>query len=135
LTQSKRRWGNGWPRQRRRAEAPASNRNDLHGGRLAKGRQIGNTTYNGGTVKVDWPIIVNLRLDPFERTGLGGSLAFYNWFAYEFWRFVFVKQEIGQYAQTFLEFPPMQEGATFNLEALKAELEKKMEALKSKHGD
>ena len=60
---------------------------------------------------------------------------FYHWFAYEFWRFVFVKQEIGQYAQTFLEFPPMQKGATFNLEALKAELEKKMEALKSKHGD
>jgi len=46
-----------------------------------------------------------------------------------------VKQEIGQYAQTFLEFPPMQKGATFNLEALKAELEKKMEALKSQRGD
>ena len=29
----------------------------------------------GGTVKVDWPILVNLRLDPFERTGmpLGGA--------------------------------------------------------------
>ena len=38
----------------------------------------------GGTVKVDWPILTNLRLDPFERTGLTGSLAFYNWFAYEF---------------------------------------------------
>ena len=24
----------------------------------------------GGTVKVDWPILANLRLDPFERTGL-----------------------------------------------------------------
>ena len=34
----------------------------------------------GGTVKVDWPILVNLRLDPFERTGLptanDGSLAY-----------------------------------------------------------
>ena len=29
----------------------------------------------------------------------------------------------------------MQKGATFNLEALKAELEKKMEALKSQRGD
>ena len=93
----------------------------------------------GGTVKLDWPSIVNLRLDPFERTGLptaaGGSLNFYSFFVYEFWRFVFVQQEIGQYAQTFLEYPPMQKGATFNLEALKAELEKKMEALKSQHGD
>jgi arylsulfatase A-like enzyme len=85
----------------------------------------------GGTVKVDWPILVNLRLDPFERTGLTGSLAFYNWFAYEFWRFVYVQQEIGQAAQTFLQYPPMQKGATFNLEALKQELEKKMEMLKS----
>jgi arylsulfatase A-like enzyme len=80
----------------------------------------------GGTVKVDWPILVNLRLDPYERTGLGGSLAYYNWFAYEFWRFVFVKDEVAKYAQTFLDFPPMQRGASFNLQALKEELEKKM---------
>jgi len=82
----------------------------------------------GGTVKVDWPILVNLRLDPFERTGISGSLAYYNWFVYEFWRFVFVKQEVGKYAQTFIEFSPMQKGASFNLERLKEELEKKMEA-------
>jgi arylsulfatase A-like enzyme len=90
----------------------------------------------GGTVKVDWPIIVNLRLDPFERTGLptagGGSLAFYNWFAYEFWRFAFVQQEIGKAAQTFLQYPPMQKGATFNLEALKEELERKIEMMRSR---
>jgi arylsulfatase A-like enzyme len=82
----------------------------------------------GGTIKPDWPILVNLRLDPFERAGLSGSLAFYNWYVYEFWRFVFVKQEVAKYAQTFLDFPPMQKGASFNLEALKAELEKKMES-------
>src|SRR5262245_36876095 len=73
----------------------------------------------GGSVKPDWPILVNLRLDPYERTGLAGSLAYYNWYAYEFWRFVFVKQEIAKAAQTFLDFPPMQKGASFNLEALK----------------
>ncbi len=82
----------------------------------------------GGTVKVDWPILVNLRLDPFERTGIAGSLAYYNWFVYEFWRFVFVKQEVAKYAQTFLEFPPLQKGASFNLERLKEELEKRMES-------
>jgi len=86
----------------------------------------------GGTVKPDWPILVNLRLDPFERTGLTGSLAFYNWYVFEFWRFVFVKQEIAKAAQTLLDFPPMQKGASFNLEALKAELEKKMQDAKAK---
>jgi len=40
----------------------------------------------GGTVKPDWPILVNLRLDPFEPTRVSGSLAFYNWYIYEFWR-------------------------------------------------
>jgi arylsulfatase len=86
----------------------------------------------GGTVKVDWPQIVNLRLDPFERTGLptanGGSLQYANWFTYEFWRFVFVHQVVGEYAKTFVEFPPMQKGATFNLEAVKAQIEKMIAA-------
>jgi len=88
----------------------------------------------GGTVKVDWPILVNLRLDPFERTGISGSLNYYNWFAYQFWRFVFVKQEVAKAAQTFLDFPPMQKGASFNLEQLKAELEQKMEMLQKQRG-
>ena len=68
----------------------------------------------GGTDKVDWPILVNLRLDPFERTGLsngkGGSLAFYNWFVYEFWRFVFVQQEVGKAAKTVDRIPADAEG-------------------------
>jgi len=86
----------------------------------------------GGTVKVDWPILTNIRLDPFERTGLAsgdkGSLAYYNWFVYEFWRFQFVQQEVGKLAQTALEFPPMQKGASFNLEAVKERIEKAMQS-------
>jgi arylsulfatase len=82
----------------------------------------------GGTVKPDWPILVNLRLDPFERAGLGKSLGFYNWYAYEFWRFVAVQQVVGQLAQTFLEYPPMQKGASFNLDQVKEELQKKMQS-------
>jgi arylsulfatase len=90
----------------------------------------------GASVKVDWPVLTNIRLDPFERTGMyngkdNGSLAYYNWFVYEFWRFTYVQQELAKAAKTFIEFPPMQKGASFNLEALKAELAKKMEAAKS----
>jgi len=87
----------------------------------------------GATVKVDWPILVNLRLDPYERTGMyngkdNGSIAYYNWFAYEFWRFAFVQKEVATAAQTFIDFPPMQKGASFNLEQLKDELAKKAAA-------
>ena len=86
----------------------------------------------GGTIKVDWPILTNIRLDPFERmnlpNGANGSLAFYNWFAYEFWRFQFVQKEVGKLAQTAIEYPPMQKGASFNLEAVKAQIEKAIAA-------
>jgi len=85
----------------------------------------------GATVKANWPIIVNLRLDPFERTGMpngtGGSINYYNWFAYEFWRFVFVQEVVGKLAQTAIEFPPMQRGASFNLAAVKAQIDAAIE--------
>jgi arylsulfatase A-like enzyme len=89
----------------------------------------------GATVKVDWPILVNLRLDPFERTGMSngksGSIAYYNWYAYEFWRYVFVQQEVAKAAQTFIDFPPMQKGASFNMEAIKQQIEA---AIRQRHG-
>jgi arylsulfatase len=87
----------------------------------------------GATLKVDWPILVNLRLDPFERTGMfngkdGGSISYYNWFVYQFWRFQFVQQEVAKVAQTAIEFPPMQKGASFNLEAVKEQIEKAIQS-------
>jgi len=85
------------------------------------------TGWLGGTVKVDWPILSNIRLDPFERTGLpsgaNGSLAYYNYFVYQFWRFVFAQQEVAKLAQTAIDFPPMQQGASFNLSAVKAQID------------
>ncbi|MFA9476138.1 MAG: arylsulfatase [Filomicrobium sp.] len=78
----------------------------------------------GPKVKMDWPGIVNLRLDPFEKMGIGESLYAANWWTFEFWRFVFVQQEVAKLAQTAIEFPPMQAGASFNLEAVKAKIEK-----------
>ena len=79
---------------------------------------------------------MNLRLDPFERTGLStGSLAVLRLVQYEFWRFVFVQQEVAKAAQTFIEFPPMQKGASFNLEAVKAELAAKVAMMKSQHSN
>jgi arylsulfatase A-like enzyme len=45
----------------------------------------------------DVPYITNLRLDPFERTGWpnngtkDGAQQYFDWFKYQFWRFVFVQ--------------------------------------------
>jgi arylsulfatase A-like enzyme len=80
----------------------------------------------------DVPYITNLRLDPFERAGWpsngtkDGAQQYFDWFKYEFWRFVFVQQVMGKAIQTFLEYPPMQRGASFNLDAIKAEMGKRM---------
>ena len=79
----------------------------------------------GATQDVGWPVITNLRLDPFERAGMPtgstafGSIAYYNYYVYEFWRFVDAQQQVGELVETFIEFPPMQESASFNLEGMK----------------
>jgi arylsulfatase A-like enzyme len=87
----------------------------------------------GDKTKPDVPYITNLRLDPFERTGWPnegtkeGAQQYFDWFKYQFWRFVFVQKLMAKEIQTFLDYPPMQRGASFNLDAVKAEMAKKMQ--------
>jgi arylsulfatase len=88
----------------------------------------------GEKVTTDMPGIVNLRQDPFERTpairgeSLNDSGAGYtnDFYAREFWRFVLVQQAVAKLAQTAIEFPPMQAPASFNLEAVKREIDEKI---------
>ena len=86
----------------------------------------------GGTIKPDFPILTNLRLDPMERSdNPDKSQAYYNWITYEFWRFVLVQQVVAETAQSFIEFPPMQKPASFNLDAVKDQV---AAAMKSRAG-
>lgn len=84
----------------------------------------------GDTVTLGAPTVINLRLDPFERTGWQngnvGSLNFMTWYQYEFWRFILVQQKVEVLAQSAIEFPPMQRGASFGLSAVKAQIEEAM---------
>jgi len=50
---------------------------------------------------------------------------------FEFWRGVFVQQVVAKLGQTAIDYPPMQKGASFNLEAVKAQIEK---AIQSRQG-
>ncbi|TAX74664.1 arylsulfatase [Rhizobium leguminosarum] len=88
----------------------------------------------GNTVKLDVPTVVNLRLDPFERTaffkGNVGSLEYMEWYKFEFWRFVLVQQKVEELAKTAIEFPPMQKGASFGIDAVKAQI---AEAMRKQH--
>ncbi len=90
----------------------------------------------GEKVATDMPSITNLRQDPFERTStlrgespLNGAFGYGNdFYAREFWRFVMVQQEVAKLAQTAIEYPPMQEPASFNLEAVKRQIQQMIKA-------
>ena len=65
-------------------------------------------------------------------SGDKGSISYYNWLLYEFWRAEFVQKQVAKLAQTAIEFPPMQKGASFNLEAVKAQIEAAIEKQRGK---
>jgi arylsulfatase len=82
----------------------------------------------GPKVEINMPILTNIKQDPFERTPISnllmGAPTYMNDFlAREFWRFVYVQQKVGQLATTAIDFPPMQKGASFNLAAVKEQIE------------
>jgi arylsulfatase A-like enzyme len=90
----------------------------------------------GEKITTDMPMITNIRQDPFERTssirgqslndsGGGYMMDFY---AREFWRFVLVQQEVGKLAMTAIDYPPMQDPASFNLQALKKKIDAMIQA-------
>ena len=90
----------------------------------------------GEKLTTDMPTIVNIRQDPFERTpsirgqslnNMGGGYM-NDFMAREFWRFVVVQQTVGKLASTALDYPPMQDPATFNLDAIKAKINEAMRA-------
>ena len=93
----------------------------------------------GPKLVTDMPGLVNIRQDPFERfpmiageSALTGAFGYGNdFFAREFWRFVLVQQKVAELAKTAIEFPPMQAPASFNLDAVKAQVD---EAIKNHAG-
>ena len=85
----------------------------------------------GPKITTDMPLIYNIRQDPLERTpsinaetlnNLGGGYM-NDFYAREFWRFVSVQQAVGELVKTAIDFPPMQAPASFNLEAVKAQVD------------
>ncbi|CDR34230.1 arylsulfatase [Criblamydia sequanensis] len=94
----------------------------------------------GEKIVTDMPTIVNLRQDPFERTPsvrgesinhmAGGYMN--DFFAREFWRFVVVQKAVERLAATALEYPPMQDPASFNLSAVKTKIDEMMKSHEGK---
>jgi len=88
----------------------------------------------GPTWKINMPLVYNLRLDPFERMSYaptGDSWMNFEHFAgMNLWRTVFLQEEVAKLAKSAIEYPPMQEAASFNLDAVK----KKVQEAAAGHG-
>jgi arylsulfatase A-like enzyme len=90
----------------------------------------------GEKITTDMPTIVNIRQDPFERTPMirgestnTGAFGYGNdFYAREFWRFVLVQKAVMGLAQTAINYPPMQAPASFNLDAVKKQIEEVIKA-------
>jgi arylsulfatase len=91
----------------------------------------------GPVVHPNMPILTNLRQDPFERMnwpGHGfseGSIAYWDAFKHEMWRFQIPAQVIAKYIPSLIEYPPMQAGASFNVGDLKEKIEAAAAAAKA----
>lgn len=88
----------------------------------------------GAKVNLDMPILYNIRQDPFERTpiqnyGDGSADYMSGFYAREFWRFVVVQDVVAKLGATAIEYPPMQDPASFNL----AEVKRKIDAAIKAH--
>ncbi len=66
---------------------------------------------------------------PFERTGWpenqsaqGSQQYRFDWFKYQFWRFVFVQQQVAKLAETRGSSSADAKGASFNLDSVKAKI-------------
>jgi len=68
------------------------------------------------------PILINLRMDPFERFS-NGSQMYFRWAADKLWMFVPAQVIVGQFVTSFKEFPPSQKSGSFSVDQVLEQLQ------------
>jgi hypothetical protein len=74
------------------------------------------------------PLLTNLRMDPFERADDENAMGYQLWYAEHMFAFAPAAASIGNWLQSFREFPPRQKPGSFNLDRV-------MEAITNGKGD
>jgi len=72
------------------------------------------------------PLVENLRRDPYERAGITSN-TYYDWLLDRAYLLVPAQAYVGQFLQTFQEYPPRQKAASFSLDQV-------MDKLSAPHG-
>jgi arylsulfatase len=62
------------------------------------------------------PLLTNLRMDPFERAEPEHAMGYQRWYVEHMWAFAPAGAYVGNWLQSFKEFPPRQKPGSFNLE-------------------
>jgi arylsulfatase A-like enzyme len=62
------------------------------------------------------PLLTNLRMDPFERAEEENAMGYQRWYAERMFAFAPAAAFVGNWLQSFREFPPRQKPGTFNLD-------------------
>ena len=67
----------------------------------------------GTRLPTNWPLIVNLREDPYEKMPHEAEMGYMRWYADNMWLFVPIQQKIGEFLATIPPYP-FQEGASLS---------------------
>jgi arylsulfatase len=68
------------------------------------------------------PLIFNLRRDPYERAQITSN-TYYDWLVDRVFLLVPAQAYVGNFLQTFVEYPPRQKAASFSLDQVMEKLE------------
>jgi arylsulfatase A-like enzyme len=69
----------------------------------------------GTLIQPNMPLVINLRLDPFERFS-SESQMWLRWEADKLWMFVPAQTVVGMFVESFKEFPPSQKSGSFTVD-------------------
>ena len=79
----------------------------------------------GGKTKVTWPVVVNLRTDPYEKAQTESGM-YLKWYGDHIWTFVPVQQAVMKHLMSFAEFPMRNPPHTLNVDAIMKSMQNKL---------
>ena len=83
----------------------------------------------GERVVTNWPLIVNLRADPYEEMHEEGEMGYLRWYGDNMWLFVPVQAELKKFFMTIPQYP-FQEGSSLSAGNINYNTLKAMKAMK-----
>jgi len=78
-------------------------------------KTIKGNLFNGKEDSTNVPLVTNLRQDPWERYQ-SESLLYGRWWGEKLWTLIPAQASVGQFLETFKEYPPSQADGTFGIE-------------------